>query len=347
MNKIKILSGNKEDIPTRYLEQLFALHQQEQEEKWGISSPEIELFRKFWKSRDLYWIKKLRAIAINQEDLVVGYGTISWNIKYENLDRGQFRAFVTKVHRRKGIGKSILINLIAKLPEHIGVIYASSILGSDGEIFLRRIRKNNDYQENRNVADLEEFNLKDVKDKANKLQEKANENGYKVEKIKDMAFENYVDIKEFITVAQQIWNDMPREELTFEDYTLTPERYKEIYDVEMLNGDNYCSFLCVHEETKKAVGYTTFSTNPYHKQVAWQDDTGIIPEHRGKGLGLMLKYQALVYLLEESEAKYWITGNASRNEHIIKINKTLNHKLWLTELEFELKREEIEKYLKS
>ncbi len=347
MHDIKILVGNREDIPTKYLEQLFALQQLEEEEKWGILPSEIELFRKKWKVREVHWINQLRAVAINSEDLVVGFGTIGWHIKYENLDRGWFMAYVAKEHRREGIGKSILQALITKPPEQIKIIYAGSVLGSDGEFFLRKIKKDNDYQEKRNVAELTEFNVKEVKEEARKLLKIAKEKGYSVVKIKNMTFEDHVDMKEFITVAQQIWNDMPKEKLTYENQTLTPERYKEMYDIEMLRGDNYYSYLCIHEETTKPVGYTTFSTNPLNKQVVWQDDTGIIPEHRGKGLGLMLKYQALLQLLEETNAKYWITGNAGSNEHMIKINKALNHKLWMTELEFELKREEIEKYLKS
>ncbi|MHA1552656.1 MAG: GNAT family N-acetyltransferase [Candidatus Heimdallarchaeaceae archaeon] len=347
MNNVKVLVGNKEDIPTKYLEQLFALQQQEEEEKWGILPSEIELFRKKWKVREVYWIKQLRAVAINSEDLVVGFGNIGWHIKHENLDRGWFSVYVVKEYRRKGIGKSMFKSLITKPPKQIKFIYAGSVLGSDAEFFLRKIKKDNDYQEKRYVAELTEFNVNNVRAEANKLLEEAKEKSYRVVEVKNMTFEEHVDIEEFIIVTQQIWNDMPKEKLTYENHILTPERYKEMYDIEMLHGNNYYSFLCLHEETNKAVGFTTFNTNPYHKQVAWQDDTGIIPEHRGKGLGLMLKYQALLHLLEETDAKYWITGNAGSNEYMIKINKILNHKLWMTELEFELKREEIEKYLKS
>ncbi|MBY9001625.1 MAG: GNAT family N-acetyltransferase [Candidatus Heimdallarchaeota archaeon] len=347
MKNIRILVGNREDIPVKYLEQLFALQQQEQEAKWGILPSEIELFRKKWNTREVHWVKQIRAVAINSEDLVVGHGTIGWYLKYDNLDRGWFIAYVAKEHRRKGIGKSLLEALITKPPEQIKFIYAGCVLGSDGEPFLRKIKKDNDYQEKRTIADLTEFDINEVKEEANRLLKKANNNGYRVVKVKNMKFEDFVDFEEFITVAQQIWNDMPREELTFEDYTLTPERYKEIYNVEMLHGDNYCSFLCIHEETNKPVGYTIFSTNPLHKQVVSQDDTGVIPEHRGKGLGLMLKYQSLRHLLEETDSKYWITGNAGSNKQMIKINETLNHKLWMTELEFELSREDCEKYLIS
>lgn len=67
---------------------------------------------------------------------------------------------------------------------------------------------------------------------------KANDNDYRVVKVKNMTVENYVDIGEFIAVVQQIWNDMPREELTYEDHNLTHSRYKETYDIEMLSGDN-------------------------------------------------------------------------------------------------------------
>ena len=144
MNKIKIIVGNKEDIPTKYLEQLFALQQREEEEKWGILPSEIELFRKKWKVREVYWINQLRAVAINSEDLVVGFGNIGWHIKYENLDRGWFKAYIAKEHRRRGTGKSLLKALITNTPEKIKFIYAVGVLGSAGELFLRKIRKDKD-----------------------------------------------------------------------------------------------------------------------------------------------------------------------------------------------------------
>lgn len=347
MNEFKIIVGSKKDIPSKYLEQLFALQQQEEEEKWRIIPSEIELSRRKWNTREFYWINQKRAVAIDSEDHVVGQATIGWNVKYDNLDRGWFIVYIAKEHRRKGIGKSMLRALITEPPEQIKFIYMGSVQGSDGEIFLRNIKKENDYQEDRTAVDLTEFDINNVREEAKKLLKKANKNGYRVIQVKDMKVEEFVDLEEIITVVQQTWNDIPREELTYGDYVLSPKKYKEIYDVEMLHGDTYCSFIAISEETNKPVAYTNFNMNPLRKHVAWQDDTGVIPEHRGKGLGLMLKYQSLLYLLEETDTKYWITGTAGSNEHMIKINKTLNHKLWLTELEFELKREEIEKYLKS
>ncbi len=345
MNKPKILVGDKEDIPTKYLEQLFALQQLAEEEKWGLLPSEIELFRKKWYTREFYWINKKIALAIGSEDHVVGYGNIGWFVKYDNLDRGWFTAYVAKEHRQKGIGKSILKALITEPPEQIKFIYMACVLGSDGEIFLRKIKKDNDYQENRTAADLTEFDINVVREETKILLEKANKNGYRVIEVKNMQIEGFVDSEELVTNVQQIWNDIPREELTFGDYVLTAKKHKEIYDVEMLHGSNYHSFIVICKETNKPVGYTNLNLNPLHKQVTWQDDTGVIPEHRGKGLGLMLKYQFLLYLLEKTDTRYWITGTASSNEHMIKINKILNHKLWITELEFEIKRENIAKYL--
>ena len=52
MNEVKIIVANKKNISTKYLEQLFALQQLEQEEKWGMLPSEIELFRKRWNARN-------------------------------------------------------------------------------------------------------------------------------------------------------------------------------------------------------------------------------------------------------------------------------------------------------
>jgi hypothetical protein len=109
-----------------------------------------------------------------------------------------------------------------------------------------------------------------------------------------------------------------------------------------MSGIRFLSYFVIQEETGLPVGYTTSELNKYFPWLVWQEDTGIIHKHRGNGLGLAVKYQMLEKLLEETEAKYWLTGNNVNNVHMRRINETLGYEIWNSEYSFEFERDVLE-----
>ena len=144
-------------------------------------------------------------------------------------------------------------------------------------------------------------------------------------------------------MVEQLWNDMPREQLSDEGDVLTEEKLRGIYSHHIRRGLHYYGYLAIHEKSNEPVGYTTVAINKYQPWIAWQDDTGVVHEHRGNGLGLALKYQSMLKLVKDTKAKYWRTGNAASNIHMARINKKLGHKLFLTDLVFELEVSDFKK----
>ncbi|MHA1399451.1 MAG: GNAT family N-acetyltransferase [Candidatus Heimdallarchaeaceae archaeon] len=344
MSELKIFSGTKEDLDVKYLEQLFLLQQQREKETFPFLPPDFEYYRLAWQIPDISWMKKFRALAVNEREQVVGYGLVGWNIKYDNLDQGYFDLYVKSSERRKGYGSKILSALLSYLPSHIKTISASTVKESAGESFLQKINQEPSYTEQFNVADLQEFDIKNVEEEAEKQRAVADKKGYKIMYVDNANYANYVDYPTFVQIVEQIWKDMPREQLSAEDEKVTVERYKEIYDLGKQRGFHYYTFIAIHDETKKPVAYTKVGINKYQPWVAWQDDTGVIPEHRGNGLGLTLKYQLLHKLLKETEARYWVTGNAASNKYMIKINRILKHKVWFKEVVYEFTEEKLKHF---
>lgn len=79
-----------------------------------------------------------------------------------------------------------------------------------------------------------------------------------------------------------------------------------------------------HVSSGQLAGHTVlmvFTSNP---AVAFQDDTLVLPEHRGHRLGMLLKAANLVQLREQlpEAARIW-TWNAAENEHMLAINDRL------------------------
>ncbi|NHJ85028.1 MAG: GNAT family N-acetyltransferase [Asgard group archaeon] len=341
MSEITFIQGSKINIPAKYLEQLFQLMQKNHHEILKDDPPEIEFFRLNWAISEPEESKRIYTLAIDKNDKLLGYGYFSYNIKYDNLDQGYFWIYVAKEHRRKKIGTKILLKVLEDLPPQITKISTEIFEDTDGKYFVGKLKEKKNYQEVISKSDLTKFNADEVKKEAEKQRKLALEKGYDI-----IYFENngaifYFNLEQYVKMVEKIWNDMPREELSYEDDVLTPERYQIMQQRNLLMGDRIMTFVAVHKETGSPIGLTCSIVNKYIPGIVLQEDTGILKDHRGNGLGLALKYQMLNKLLQEKLGKFWRTGNAGSNEYMLRINRILQHKPAFTIDIYEFTREEL------
>lgn len=95
-------------------------------------------------------------------------------------------------------------------------------------------------------------------------------------------------------------------------------------------------------------GYTEMILDRVRPELVWQGDTAVRPEHRGRGIGKWLKAAMLEQLLEERPAaRRVLTGNADANAPMLAINRRLGFAPHLTETEWEVPLDRIERYLAS
>jgi GNAT superfamily N-acetyltransferase len=82
-----------------------------------------------------------------------------------------------------------------------------------------------------------------------------------------------------------------------------------------------------HIETGVVAGYTFILVNPGDDEHAWQDDTIVLPEHRGRRLGTILKIANQRLLLRHRPAmRYVHTWNAEVNDRMIEINEAMGYR---------------------
>jgi GNAT superfamily N-acetyltransferase len=82
-----------------------------------------------------------------------------------------------------------------------------------------------------------------------------------------------------------------------------------------------------HQATGVIAGYTFIAVNPGDEEHAWQDDTIVLPEHRGHRLGLILKIANQRLLLRHRPSmRYVHTWNAEVNDHMIAINDAMGYR---------------------
>lgn len=346
MAQITIISSAKEEIPKKYLEQLFKLMQINNQEILKIKPPSIGYFKRAWVLGPSSEEKVSYLLAINSEDEVIGYGYCSWNIKYDNLDKGYVWVHIARKYRRKRFGTQLFIKSLENFPEQITGLYIETFKNTDGLRFIESLGVKERYKETLSASDLTKFNKEEVRQEAKAQREKANEKGYEIIYIDTIEQILHVDYQKYVEMLEEIWNDMPREELTFEDSKLSVERIQKMNQRRLLMGEYIMTFVAIHKESGDPIGLTNSYISEYQSTLARQGDTGIVRAHRGHGLGLALKYQMLEKLLFETDAKLWRTGNAGSNEHMLRINRILKYEPFTSFHEFELNKKDLLKRLR-
>lgn len=341
MSELQFVTGIKEEIPAKYLDELMELFQKNQEEIYNERPPAIEYFRRYWcvplsSAQKRHWV-----IAITKEEKIIGYGYLSWNVKYDNLDQGHIWIYVKKRERRKGYGKRILKELVGYIPPQVKIILLEAFGETDGVHFLDSLGKERSYTEVLSVSDLTKFDHEKVKGEAENQRKKALEKGYELIYIENLEHVFHLNFPAFVKMVEEIWNDMPREELSLGEEVVTIERYQQFIQRQIVLGDCSMCFVAIHKDTGKPVGLTKTLVNKFQPELAKQGDTGVLKPHRGNGLGLALKYQMLEKLLMDTKVEHWLTGNAGSNEHMLRINRILKHEPSKKTFLYEFSREEL------
>jgi GNAT superfamily N-acetyltransferase len=95
--------------------------------------------------------------------------------------------------------------------------------------------------------------------------------------------------------------------------------------------------LFVRDPSGACVGGTNVELAPWEPATVFQDDTGIDPDHRGRGLGKWVKAAMLMKVRAElPDAERVVTGNAFSNAPMLAINDTLGFVVNRTRTEWQV-----------
>jgi GNAT superfamily N-acetyltransferase len=292
--------------------------------------------------------RKRKNYLIYLENTVIGYIVFGLN-KISDVNQLSVSAYILPEYRKIGYLKMSLAKLQEEIPDYITIIGTHSILELIGEVpqhnslnqLYEKIGGKAVYNERISASDLTEFNLDKVKNIARELSEKAKENGYTFLFIEDYSYKNHPELnyEQFLQAVASIWNDMPVEEASWEEEPISDEIYSAIIQsVKYLDG-NLWQIIAIDQSSGLTAGLTDIYYYKDRPGRIMQGDTGVTRDHRGKGLGRTLKYMMLERILTDErtkEAKLWITGNASSNQHMLKINEELNYEGYYQEKFFEI-----------
>lgn len=280
--------------------------------RWRAPSPEHQIHHRFYAESG---------------GRVVGY-LATLRLPLDDPANMMIRILVSPGHRGRGIGRILLGHaldwsepfgiekLIADAPEGWPVEAVMKRLGMRHSMTVRRSRLK--------MADVD-WDLMD------RWIEKARERATDYElvrfesRVSDEHLEQWARIK-------NVMNTAPREDLEAADFDMTPEKWRAEEDTADIRGDDYFAIGALHRPTGEFAGLTDVFLPRHFPQQAWQEDTGVDPAHRNKGLGRWLKAEMITWIAtDRPEVERIDTHNAGSNEPMLAINVEMGFKPVLIE----------------
>jgi len=126
---------------------------------------------------------------------------------------------------------------------------------------------------------------------------------------------------EAFVAEQAVMNTAPMEDLEYEDEIFSIERLRDREQIWAERGLDWRTLVAVHKPTGEMVAHSDVLLPGSWPQRAYQNDTGVNPAHREKGLGRWLKAEMLLSIMRERPALNAIsTFNAGSNAAMLGIN---------------------------
>lgn len=148
----------------------------------------------------------------------------------------------------------------------------------------------------------------------------------------DYMFETSLDgipeawLEDRAELQRRMSTDVPLGDLQLEEEDWDTDRVRGEYAVLSAMGRRVVETVARHVPTDRLVGYTQVQVSPETPTVGYQQDTLVVREHRGYGLGLRLKAANTAAVMEHLPGLTAIrTWNADDNTHMLAVNQRLGY----------------------
>jgi len=148
----------------------------------------------------------------------------------------------------------------------------------------------------------------------------------------DYAIESVVDdlpeqwLEDRAVLAQRMSTDAPTDDVDWKEEVWDAERVRAGHQEMRSAGRRIIESVARDLPTGRLVGFTRVEVSPESPDRAYQQDTLVLREHRGHGLGARLKAANALLLMEALPTVRAIrTWNADSNRHMLAVNRALGY----------------------
>ena len=261
-------------------------------------------------SRTLRWILR--------EDEGIAGTAVVWYDLQQNLDNGFARVHVHPDRRRHGLGRALAEQALEHLADKGRIRVDTWIKDGDvpGETMASQLGMKSVYGEKRSRLGIADLDLDQMRSWIEQAQERASD--YDMLYLPSPVPDEHLDR---ICALSQVMNTAPREDFEEEDEVMTPEMWRDWEEKIAAAQCQLHNLVAIQRPTGEFAGYTQIKTQDLQTDLAWQNDTGVDPAHRNRGLGRWLKAAMILRIVEEYPLVARVdTFNAGSNEPMLNIN---------------------------
>ena len=253
----------------------------------------------------------------------VGYGRVELD-RDANTHVGWVSVVVAEGRRRRGVGSALLRALVDVAADDGRVsIGANADEGSPGEAFLGGLGLSRRNVAHQSRLPMDAVDVAMLDEWVGRAAERAS--GYS---LRGWDGPTPDEVVEDFAVAHDVMNSAPRGDLDLADERMTPDRLRAVEAGRARAVTTWWTLCAVEDATGALAGFTQLSFPRFRPTVARQNDTGVEPAHRERGLGRWLKAAMLLRVLEEKpEVEQVETWNAGSNAPMLAINHALGFRL--------------------
>ena len=268
--------------------------------------------------------RRLAWAAVDAGGTVVGSAALTMP-QHDNLAQALLLVIVHPDHRRRGIGTMLLEHTEAAAAEQGRTVLLAETQWRVGE----RDESGEEFAAQRGYAGAQTVLRSSLSLPADReLLEAAvkvrDADGYVVRTCWDGIPEAWLGGR--AELSRRMSTDIPMGDLVLEEEVWDEERVRTDYERIAAIGRRVVDTYAVHEATGELVGYTQVQVPQAQPQVAFQQDTLVMREHRGHRLGLRMKAAETLALMQESPATQSVrTWNADDNAPMLSVNRALGY----------------------
>jgi GNAT superfamily N-acetyltransferase len=231
-------------------------------------------------------------------------------------------------HRRGGVGTALLEHVVttARTAGRTSLVAETSFRDGStdpGETFMRRHGFEVAQEDRRNDLDVTSWARNPPS--AGAATALAPTTGYAIETSTDDTRDEWLEDRAHL--QRRMSTDAPMGELALEEEDWDVARLREHREMTRRSGRRALESVARHLASGRLVAFTQLQVPDESPTMAYQQDTLVLTEHRGHGLGLALKAATMQALVAELPRVRTVrTWNATTNGPMIAVNEALGYR---------------------